>query len=1215
MLSPLFSSLLAADNRVLEPLQPIFGLPTELLLPVILAIVAMVVGVMYGKQIRMEDHGWRIGLIAASFLASLAVILFWEYKLGVDLQGGAILVYEVDEKATGENHPQGRADDWQMSELMQVLKKRLNPDGLKEIVIRPFGPKQVEIVVPEVDTDEIELIKKRIIEAGVLRFLILADNPTRDAATWDAAKEQASSPDQKVRMDRNVKDPNDIKDERIIGFWADIRRKAGNIEPQDFVEASAFSGATLLRDGATGALINTDRTGQDGEEFRASPVQFFHKRGIKNPQVLMACDPEVDIRGSDLASAAESMDQTGRPCIDFTMKADSIWKMSEMTGENRPVGAVNRKLGIIWDAVLESAPVIQSQINQRGQITGDFSQKEVREKVDLLRSGSMPVVLMKDPISDDRIGATLGADTVRKGSQSIVISLSIVLAFVLVYYRTAGVIACFALTLNVMLTVALMFALKAPFTLPGLAGLVLTVGMSVDANVLIYERLREELEKGASLRMAIRNGFDKALVTIIDSNVTTLLTAVILYVIGTDQVRGFGMTLILGIVTSMFTAIFASRAILEVGEKAYRWQTLEMMKFFSKTNIDWMGLFKPTAIASTIIIVVGLVATVVRGAGIFDTDLAGGTSVQFVVDAKHYPKLTEADVRKKISDAIGSEKVTSTGSQATADVYQKFVATGATTEGAAQEQMVWKVDSNLEEVAELQAVVRKAFRTAEGHEGLQTYGLKVGEIKEIEPTVPAPPPVIQPPSVGPPADPPATPPVTPKVETPKTETPKTETPKTEEPKAETPKSETPKTETPKEEPKSEAPKTETPKDEAPAKKSADEDSSDCQPAEEGKKDETKKEEPKVEAKPDDAKPEEKKTEEPKAEPAKTEPATTEPAKNPPAATETPKSETPAKSDTDPTSQIPGVDPPGPPKPAQPPITPSSIVRSQVELKLGNTKINGSALQERISKAAEKVLKRPIESDVSTRNWNGLDNKSFSDWTVTLPIPKDEAVQVLTQLESDLAEEPVWQTSSKIGGQVSADTRYRAIFAIIGSILGMIVYMWIRFHKISWGIAAAVALAHDALVMLGAIAVSYWLADAFGWLQVEEFKISLPVVAAFLTLIGFSINDTIVIFDRVREIRGKSPDVTGQMVNDAVNQTLSRTFLTAGTTLVVIIILYFLGGSGIHAFAFSLVVGVISGSYSTVFIASPLLVYLIGLDQEKPRKGVPAPTTTTTRGAA
>jgi SecD/SecF fusion protein len=690
-------------------------------------------------------------------------------------------------------------------------------------------------------------------------------------------------------------------------------------------------------------------------------------------------------------------------------------------------------------------------------------------------------------------------------------------------------------------------------------------------------------------------------VTIIDSNVTTLLTAVILYVIGTDQVRGFGMTLILGIVTSMFTAIFASRAILEVGEKAYRWQSLSMMKFFSKTNIDWMGLFKPTAIASTILIVAGLVATVVRGAGIFDIDLVGGTSVQFVLDPKVYPDVTETQVREKLAAAFANEKVASTGAKAEHNVYQKFL---AQPEAGSAEQQIWKVDSSLEKVEELQAVVVKAFRTDDGKEGVQTYGMTASEIEEIQPTETAPPAVVPPvrPALENPLDTP------PKAETPKTET---ETPKGETPKVETPKTEAPKTETPKSDEPKEEPKVERPKEGA--KKSEGEDNSDCQPAEEEKKtEESKKEEPKVDPKPADSKTEDKsanKNEEPKAEPAKTE---TPPSADP--KTETPKTETPATPPSDPTKQIPPVVTPGP-APFQAIAPRDNQIRSQVELNFRNTKINGTALQDRLSAAAEKVLGKAVSADVSTRGWNGLDNKSFSVWSVSLPLNKEDAAKVVEQLDKDLAEEPVWQTSSKIGGQVSADTRYRAIGAIVGSIIGMIVYMWIRFHKISWGIAAAVALAHDALVMLGAIAVSYWLAPYLGFLQVEEFKISLPVVAAFLTLIGYSINDTIVIFDRVREIRGKSPDVTGQMVNDAVNQTLSRSFITAGTTLMVIVILYFLGGSGIHAFAFSLVVGIISGTYSTVFIASPLLVYLIGLDQEKGKKNLPSPTSSEKRGAA
>ena len=148
----------------------------------------------------------------------------------------------------------------------------------------------------------------------------------------------------------------------------------------------------------------------------------------------------------------------------------------------------------------------------------------------------------------------------------------------------------------------------------------------------------------------------------------------------------------------------------------------------------------------------------------------------------------------------------------------------------------------------------------------------------------------------------------------------------------------------------------------------------------------------------------------------------------------------------------------------------------------------------------------------------------------------------------------------------------------------------------WGIAAVVALAHDTLIMLGGIAVSYWLVGALGFAGVEQFKISLPVVAAFLTLIGYSVNDTIVIFDRVREIRGKSPHLTRQMLNDAVNLTMSRTILTSGTVFIVVVVLYFFGGPGIHAFAFSLVIGVISGTYSTVFIASPLLLWMFNREQ-------------------
>jgi SecD/SecF fusion protein len=188
--------------------------------------------------------------------------------------------------------------------------------------------------------------------------------------------------------------------------------------------------------------------------------------------------------------------------------------------------------------------------------------------------------------------------------------------------------------------------------------------------------------------------------------------------------------------------------------------------------------------------------------------------------------------------------------------------------------------------------------------------------------------------------------------------------------------------------------------------------------------------------------------------------------------------------------------------------------------------------------------------------------------------------------------PVWQNTSSVSGQVTLDMQLKALSAILVSLLGIAAYVWFRFQRLSWGIAAIASLVHDTLVMLAGIGASYYVASALGFLGIQEFKISLTVVAGFLTLIGYSINDTIVIFDRIREMRGKSPFISAQLINDAVNLTLSRTILTGGLTLIVVLILYIFGGEGIHTFAFCMLIGVLSGTYSTVFIAAPLLLWLM-----------------------
>jgi SecD/SecF fusion protein len=200
---------------------------------------------------------------------------------------------------------------------------------------------------------------------------------------------------------------------------------------------------------------------------------------------------------------------------------------------------------------------------------------------------------------------------------------------------------------------------------------------------------------------------------------------------------------------------------------------------------------------------------------------------------------------------------------------------------------------------------------------------------------------------------------------------------------------------------------------------------------------------------------------------------------------------------------------------------------------------------------------------------------------------------------------VWSSSNKIGPQVAGRMQRTAIIALIASWFGIIIYVWIRFQNIVFGVAAVIALIHDVLITVAALAISRWAAGAMGFLLVEDFKISLTIVAALLTIIGYSINDTIVIFDRLREIRGKSPEITAEMVNASLNQTLSRTFLTAFTVLIVVLVLYAFGGQGIHGFAFAMLIGVISGSYSTVFIATPLVLWLGGKTVKSRPKSVAA----------
>jgi SecD/SecF fusion protein len=255
------------------------------------------------------------------------------------------------------------------------------------------------------------------------------------------------------------------------------------------------------------------------------------------------------------------------------------------------------------------------------------------------------------------------------------------------------------------------------------------------------------------------------------------------------------------------------------------------------------------------------------------------------------------------------------------------------------------------------------------------------------------------------------------------------------------------------------------------------------------------------------------------------------------------------------------------------------------------KISRPTLRATVREGLEAEKIGDADFDIASTDAGASAGRPCRDWTLTTTLDAASTRGILEGVKAKLAETPVYLAANSIGGKVAGNTKVTAVYALLASLLMIVLYVWIRFQNVAFGLAAVIALAHDVLVAVACLALSKYVAPFFGWALIDDFKISLDVVAALLTIIGFSINDTIVIFDRLREIRGKGRFVTADMVDRAVNQTLSRTILTSGTALLATLILYAFGGQGIHAFAFTMLVGIIVGSYSTIYIASPIVLWL------------------------
>ncbi|MSU63311.1 MAG: protein translocase subunit SecD [Pedosphaera sp.] len=414
---------------------------------------------------------------------------------------------------------------------------------------------------------------------------------------------------------------------------ADIQSAKAQIQKPAFLEFR-------LVHPESSTLVNQGLTRPNHEVLR---IKRKDKDGIESVHAyLVKKKPEKGLTGAYVSRAYVQPDpMTGVPGISLAFNAKGAELFSEVTKEN-----VGRFLAIVLDGELYSAPQINEPIpGGTASITGDFSLKEALELANVLEN---PLEASLDLMEETSVEPSLGKDNIRSGVMASIVGTAAVSIFMMVYYLFSGLVANVALITNIIILLGVMCSVGTTLTLPGIAGVVLTVGMAVDANVLIYERLREELAKGKSLKGAIAAGYDRAFSTIFDSHVTTLISSIILILLGTGSVKGFGVALTIGVAASLFTALVVTRIIFDWMMGNGWLKKLSMLHFIRNTNLDFMKLAKPAFTVSWLIILIGIGYGISRGKSTMGIDFAGGDRVTLGFDQG----INTEDYRTKIAKAL-----------------------------------------------------------------------------------------------------------------------------------------------------------------------------------------------------------------------------------------------------------------------------------------------------------------------------------------------------------------------------------------------------------------------------------------------------------------------------------------------------------------------------------------------------------------------------------
>jgi SecD/SecF fusion protein len=958
------------------------------------ALVILVLAHFYLKQyfwriatcvVPLALSGWIVGEAWSNYGNPAAT--GFKFNLGVDLAGGTILVYESIE-----------GQDFDSAELAAALKRRIDPTNTREITIRPIKstPPRVEIILPmqsakgKKEAADIAEIKDLISRVGKLEFRIIADSRDMNERKGDAEAIKVAK--DAIEALGAAVDPSNLPAPENFA-WVEVGDEAHD-RMEDDHRTSQFPAGFSQPAGYSFPFYLVPNAPDPSDPDKVKRINRYWIL-TRIPQ------PEEQVRGEDIGNVRPSMD-FGKQVVLFSVKSPGDERMSNLTSPN-----VKRLLCVVMDNKLTSYATINDPLRSSVQVTmGTGDAKEIQKRVTalirVLRSGALPATLKRDPASELSMGPGLGEDTIRKGTWAVVGALIGVIAFMMIYYHFAGGVASVALFANLLLTVAFMVAVKAAFTLPGLAGLVLTLGMAVDANVLIYERIREERERGASITLAIRNGYDRAFPTIIDTHLTSIFTAIVLYAVGNDQLKGFGVSLTAGLVISLFTSLYITRLIFDLLLAKGMLPSLSMLKILTKPNFDFMKWRFHWLFGTVAVSLFGLAVFIFRGEDGLDIDFTGGTA--YSVEFKQ-PR-TINDVRNQAQTVVNPNdpnKLKDIRVEATA---KKGITESSTDTYTFRTTLRKEWVQEQKQTAEVQKLISQAFD---------------GELVMVEPKAGA----IK------------------------------------------------------------------------------------------------------------------------------------------------------------------------------PLTGNPRFDREIEFQFNNKNMAETDVGRVVGAwLAGQKIGRPEDfyevKGVGAKDEQGLYGTIALRYKMpdVVELADPQAGEKLRDYVVQSLHQPKSERLENFDAQLAGEVQQKAIVAIALSWLAITMYLWFRFGNWTFGLAAVLCLVHDLAFTVGLIGISHYLVTYTpigGWLLLEDFKIDLPAVAALLTLIGYSVNDTIVVFDRIREVRGKSPELTPKMINDSVNQTLGRSLITSFTVFLVVFILYVFGGEGIHLFSFVMVVGVIVGSYSSIFVASPLLL--------------------------